>query len=83
MGLLLKPKTCFDAASESKDTTCLALLSCKENMNAVNRPETKEGFAQCFRTKPLSISSWLLVLHNFFGRESGSFSYDFKINTLL
>lgn len=39
MGLLLKPKTCFDAASESKDTTCLALLSCKENMNEVNKLE--------------------------------------------
>ena len=38
--LYLKPETCFDVASESKDTTCLALLSCQENMNVVNKPET-------------------------------------------
>ena len=37
-GIILE--TCFDAASESKDTTCLALLSCQENMNVVNKPET-------------------------------------------
>lgn len=37
---MLKPETCLDAASESKDTTCLALPSCKESMNKVNKPET-------------------------------------------
>ena len=36
----LKLETCFDAASESKDTTCLALLSCQKNMNVMNKLET-------------------------------------------
>lgn len=33
-------ETSLDAASESKGITRLALLSCKKNMNEVNKPET-------------------------------------------